>query len=74
MRVPACLAAHVEAVHGFVPRDKVFHRTGHGMPNVGLAVGRGRPFIKDIARVILAQSLALAENILLTPKFQDIFF
>ena len=68
--IPARLAQHVVALHGFIARNEVLDGARFHMPNVRAAVGGGRPVEEGIGRRAPAQLHALFKNAVLLPEGQ----
>src|SRR5690606_37789341 len=57
--------------HRMIPADDILDRTGHHVLYAGLAIGRGRPFVKHKSILRIPSLHAFLKNPLLLPKFQD---
>ena len=74
MRIPARFAEHVLALHGLIARHDVFHHARQDMPDMRLAVGRGRAVVKGKFFSLFVPVHALFEDAVLFPEFDDLFF
>src|SRR5574344_178501 len=68
--VPACLALHLEALHGLISEESIFNGSAHHVVNAWMSVGRRRTFKKDKLRTTLAFFYALVEHVFSVPMFQ----
>ena len=65
--VPACLAAHLKALHGLVPADGILKSPCYYVVYARLAVGRRGPFVEQEVRLSFPQVHALLEHVHLVP-------
>jgi len=63
----------VITLHGLVAREDVLKASSKHMVDTGLAIRRGRPFIKTELWPILGLIQRLLKNVMLTPEFQHLF-
>ena len=68
MGIPSGLSWHHIPLHGPVSGNHVFDGAGLHMPDMRLAVGRGRPVIKGVGGTVLSKLQALSENIVFLPE------
>src|SRR5581483_11330936 len=74
VRLPAAIAQHVEAVHHLVARKQVFEGTRQDVMNAGPPIGRGRAFVKHIARTVFTPFQGTLEDLVLAPEGKLFFF
>ena len=70
VRVPARLTQNVVALHRLIARDQVLDAAGEHMPDVRLAVCRGRTVKERKGRLALAPFHALFKDAVFLPKCQ----
>ena len=72
--VPSGLAGHLFALHGLEPGNQVLDGPGLDVPDVGLAVGRGRAVVEHEYVAAFPLIHGLLENIVLAPELFDFHF
>ena len=72
--IPAGLAQHLVALHGAIARYHVLHHAGEYVPDVGLAVGRGRAVIEREYVAALALVYRALEHVALFPELRHFLF
>ena len=71
VRVPSCLAFHLEPLHGFVAQEQILYGTGHHMMYARHTVCGGRSFVKDERRMSFACFYTFMEDVVFLPTFLD---
>ena len=73
MRVPSCLAFHLETLHRFISVECIFDAPSEYMVNARMSVGRRRPFVKDELWASFFFVYRFMENVVLLPLSQHVF-
>ena len=72
MGVPACLALHLEALHGLIAVESILQRTAQHVVNTRVSVSRGRALIEYKLRTAFTLFHRAPKDILLLPHLQHV--
>ena len=72
MRIPACFAVHLIALHGLITVESILDGTCKNMVNTRMSVSRRRPFKEDKLRFSLSFVNTLVEDVMLLPLLQHV--